>query len=190
LYTTGRGEHHGRQVSEVEREIEKAGRGGQESEESRNRGKSQSISCQRREEDQVGFSGGEGHLGWTRVRRAAFDEQGTYAVGEFVHVKRLHHMPLVSGNSSRKLWPKFAGIRFLVLTSLDGKDRGNASEHCIIAPSAGDIGTHGPARQLSAAIKPQRMTSTLIATTSIPGIRLQSIRVKTHSQVSKGGALS
>ena len=98
--------------------------------------------------------------------------------------------PLVSGNSSRKLWPKFAGIRFLVLTSLDGKDRGNASEHCIIAPSAGDIGTHGPARQLSAAIKPQRMKSTLIATTSIPGIRLQSIRVKTHSQVSKGGALS
>jgi hypothetical protein len=49
------------------------------------------------------------------------------------------------------LWPKFAGIRFLVLTSLDGKDRGKTSEHCIIAPSAGDIGTHGPARQLRAA---------------------------------------
>jgi hypothetical protein len=71
---------------------------------------------------------------------------------------------VLSGNSSRKLWPKFAGIRFLVLTSLDGKDRGKASEHCIIAPSAGDIGTHGPARQLHAAINPQRMTSTLIAT--------------------------
>jgi hypothetical protein len=88
------------------------------------------------------------------------------------------------------LWPKFAGIRFLVLTSLDGKDRGKASEHCIIAPSAGDIVTHGPARQLHAAIKPQRMTSTLIATTSIPRILLQSVRVKTHSQASKGGALS
>src|ERR1039457_6994297 len=31
--------------------------------------------------------------------------------------------PVVSGNSSRKLWPKFAGIRILALVSLDGQDR-------------------------------------------------------------------
>jgi len=93
--------------------------------------------------------------------------------------------PLVSGNSSRKLWPKFAGIRFLVLTSLDGKDRAMRVNIASLHQALATLAPTGPARQLSAAIKPQRMTSTLIATTSIPGIRLQSIRVKTHSQVSR-----
>ena len=41
---------------------------------------------------------------------------------------------MLSGKLSRKLWPKFAGIRLLLLASLDGEDRDEASEHRIIAP--------------------------------------------------------
>ena len=35
---------------------------------------------------------------------------------------------MLSRNSSRKLWPRFAGIRLLASASLDGKDLGRASE--------------------------------------------------------------
>jgi hypothetical protein len=88
--------------------------------------------------------------------------------------------PVLSGKSSRKLWPKFAGIRHLALASLDGTDLVKTSKHRIICTlETGDIGPHGSARQLSGSIKPRRMTSTLIGTTSIPGFSLKSIRVKT-----------
>ena len=50
---TGKGEHHGRQVSEVERAIAKAGRGGQGSEEGRHGGKGQRVGCKRGQEDEV-----------------------------------------------------------------------------------------------------------------------------------------
>jgi hypothetical protein len=50
---------------------------------------------------------------------------------------------VLSGNLERTLWPKFAGIRLLLSTSLDGRDRERTLHHCTRRwrhshPQAGD----------------------------------------------------